>query len=52
MELYISTISVTLYSKQGLTNTLTKVGFTFEDYGMWVDEQRTEMDFLKLRKTA
>ena len=30
----------------------TKVGFTFEDYGMWVDEQRTEMDFLKLRKTA
>tara|TARA_Y100001972_G_scaffold43971_1_gene54143 strand:- start:246 stop:2669 length:2424 start_codon:yes stop_codon:yes gene_type:complete len=43
---------ITLYSKQGLTNTLTKFGFTFEDYGMWVEEQRTEMNFLKLRKTA
>ena len=43
---------VTLYSRQGLTNTLTEIGFTYEDYGMWAEEQRNEMDFLKLRKTA
>jgi len=42
--------TITLYSKLGLEKMLDKIGFTFEDYGEWEDEQRGEMTFLKLRK--